>query len=112
MVVYTRKTREGWTLLTVGTVANEDSKRTNERDPFLVHLACRNGTVDFCSALAALVGPVQNIFFLTEHYFNSFVLIAQQAGQAAVLGSLSLSVYLWSIHNQPPPKLKEQLYDI
>jgi hypothetical protein len=24
----------------------------------------------FCSALAALVGPVQNIFFLTVHYFN------------------------------------------
>ncbi len=25
----------------------------------------------FCSALAVLVGPVQNIFFLTVHYFNS-----------------------------------------
>ncbi len=37
--------------------------------------------------LAALVGPVQNIFFITAHYFNSFVPIAQQrqAGQAAVL---------------------------
>jgi hypothetical protein len=41
----------------------------------------------FCFALAALVGPVQ--------YFNSFVLIVQQAGQAAVLGRLSLSVCLW-----------------
>jgi hypothetical protein len=44
------------------------------------------------SALAALVGPVQNILFLTVHYFNSFV--PHQAGQAAVLGRLSLSVYL------------------
>jgi hypothetical protein len=31
-------------------------------------------------------------FFLTIHYFNSFVLIAQQAGQAVVLGRLSLSM--------------------
>jgi hypothetical protein len=32
----------------------------------------RAGTSDFCSALAALVGPVQNIFFLTVHYYSSF----------------------------------------
>ncbi len=31
-------------------------------------------------------------FFLTVHCFNSFVPIAQQAGQAAVLGRLSLSM--------------------
>jgi hypothetical protein len=49
----------------------------------------------FCSALATLVGPVQNTYFLTVHYFNSFVPIAQQAGQAAVLGCLSLSMCLW-----------------
>jgi hypothetical protein len=54
--------------------------------------ACRAGTRDFCSALAALIGPLQNIFFLTVGYFNSFVSIAQQAGQAAVLGRLSLSM--------------------
>jgi hypothetical protein len=47
---------------------------------------------DFCSALAALVGPVKNICCLTVHYFNFFVPIAHQAGQAAVLGRLSLSV--------------------
>ncbi len=29
---------------------------------WLVRWACRAGTRDFCSALAALVGPVQNIF--------------------------------------------------
>ncbi len=55
------------------------------------------GTRDFCSSLAALVGPVQNIFFLTVHYFNFFVPIAQHAGQAAVLGGLSLYVCLWFV---------------
>ncbi len=39
----------------------------------------------FCSALAALVGPVQKIFV---------PIIAQQAGQAAVLGRLFLSMSL------------------
>jgi hypothetical protein len=62
--------------------------------PWLVRWACRAGIRDFCPALAALVSPIQNIF--TVHYFNSFVPIAQQAGQAAVLGRLSLSLCLWS----------------
>jgi hypothetical protein len=65
----------------------------NESGPFLVgSLACHTGTRDFWSALAALVGSVKNIFLLTVQYFNYFVPIAQQAGQAAVLGRLSLSV--------------------
>ncbi len=64
--------------------------------PWLVSWACRAGTRDFCSTLAALVGPVQKIFFLAVHFFNSFVPIAQQAGQAAVLGLLSLNKCLWS----------------
>ncbi len=76
----TRETREGWPLLTVEAQVNGDSMGTNERGPSLVRWACRAGTRDFCSALAALVGLV---------HFNSFVLIAQQAGQAAVLGHLS-----------------------
>ncbi len=59
--------------------------------PWLVRLACRVGTRDFCSALAAVVGPVQNILFHTVHYFNFFVPSAQQAGQAAVLGRLSFT---------------------
>ncbi len=33
--------------------------------PCLVRWACRAGTRDFCSALAVLVGPEQNIFFLS-----------------------------------------------
>jgi hypothetical protein len=64
--------------------------------PWLVHCAvcilCRYK--DFFFALAALVGPVQNIIFLTVHFFNSFVLISQQDGQAVVLGHLSLSMCL------------------
>ncbi len=44
--------------------------------PRLVRWACRARTRDFCPALAALVGPVQNIFFLTVHYFYSYVPIA------------------------------------
>ncbi len=60
--------------------------------PQLVHLACPASTRDFCSALAARAGLVQNILSLTVHYLNYFVPIAQQAGQAAVLGRLSLSM--------------------
>jgi hypothetical protein len=32
----------------------------------LVRRACRARTRDYCPAVAALVGPVQNIFFLTD----------------------------------------------
>ncbi len=52
-----RETREGWPLQSVETEVKRDAKRTNERGPILV------GTRDFCSSLAALVGPVQNIFY-------------------------------------------------
>jgi hypothetical protein len=38
-----------------------------------------------------------NIFFLTKHYFNAFDPVAQQAGQTAVLGCMSLSMCLWCI---------------
>jgi hypothetical protein len=62
--------------------------RMKEALSCLVRWACSAGTREFCSALAALVGPVQNIFF------SSFVPISQQADQAAVLGHLSLSVSL------------------
>ncbi len=63
--------------------------------PGLVRWACRAGTRYFCSALAALVGPVQNVFSSPYINSNSFVPIVQQAGQAAVFGRLSLSVCLW-----------------
>ncbi len=62
---------------------------------WLVRWAHRAGIRDFCSALNALANPKQNyFFFLAVHYLNFFVPIAQQAGQAAVLCRLSLSVCL------------------
>ncbi len=49
--------------------------------------------------LLNIVSPVQTIFFLTRtHYFHSFNPIARQAGQAAVLGHLSLSMCLSGVH--------------
>ncbi len=63
--------------------------------PWLVRWACRAGTRDFSPALTALLCPVQNIFFPHNvHYFNSFVPITQQAGQAVVLGRLSPNMCL------------------
>jgi hypothetical protein len=61
----------------------------------MIRWACCAGTRDFCSPLAAVVGPIQNYIFLIVLCSNSFVPIAQQAGQAAVLGRLSLCVCLW-----------------
>jgi hypothetical protein len=60
-----RETREGWPLLTVEIEVNGDSKSTITIIgvlPWLVRWPCRVRTRDFCSALAALVGTVQNIF--------------------------------------------------
>ncbi len=73
---------------------------------WLVRRARYAGTIDFCSALAALVSPEQNIIFLTAHFFTSLVPIAQQPGQAVVLGRLSL----WAILTPcpPPPILGRQ----
>jgi hypothetical protein len=51
-----------------------------------------SGTRDFYPAWVAVVGPVQNKFSLSVHYFSPLVPIAQQAGQSVVLGHLSLCV--------------------
>ncbi len=65
-----RDTREGWPLLTVETEARWGLKVYKWKGSFcgwfveLVVLVQE----DICSALAALVSPVQNIFFLTVHY--------------------------------------------
>jgi hypothetical protein len=50
--------------------------------PWLIFWALRADTRDFDPALAALViqYKILNIFFLTVHYFNPFVLIAQHVG--------------------------------
>jgi hypothetical protein len=48
--------------------------------------------------MAPIVGPVQNLFSsLYVHCFKSFVPIAQQAGQAVVLGRLSHSMVVTSV---------------
>jgi hypothetical protein len=57
----------------------------------LLGLLCQYKRFLSCHALAALY-----FFFFTLHYFNSFVPIVQQAGQAVVLGRLSLNMCLWS----------------
>ncbi len=63
---------------------------------WLVRWAWRASTRDFWSALAAIVGPVQNTFPHIHNFnFNFFVLITQQAGQANLAGtpvSLCVSV--------------------
>ncbi len=55
--------RRGWPLLTVENEENENSKSTNKRGPWSVRWALHAGTRHFSLALAALVGPVQNLFF-------------------------------------------------
>jgi len=101
--LFTREVREGWPM-TVETEANGDSWSTNGRGLslarfvdlyiFLFIEACRpTGFMLFCPALAALVRPVQNIFFPPHTSFTSFVPIAQRAGQAVVPG-LSLNMCL------------------
>jgi hypothetical protein len=80
-----------------------------------VRWALRVGTRYFCLALAALVSPVQNIFFLTLQYFNSFVPIAQQAEQTVVPGRLSLNMWLWNVERAGKVGRREQkrrLFDI
>jgi hypothetical protein len=59
--------------------------------PWLVRWTSRAGKIDFCPAFVVLVSPVRGIIFLTVHFFTLFVLIAQQPGQAGLLGRLSLA---------------------
>ncbi len=47
----------------------------------------------FCPALSILVIPVPNIILLTANFFTDLVPIAQQPGQAGVLGRLSLCLW-------------------
>ncbi len=72
-----------WPLLTVETETNGNLWSTNEGVlPWLVRCAHRAGKRDFYPALAALVSPVENIFFLTLHYFNLCISTTQQPGWA------------------------------
>jgi hypothetical protein len=69
--------------------------------PSLVRWAFHAGTSDFCPGLVALVGPVQNIFFLTVHYDNLFVPIAQQPRQSCRIASLLMCVSDFALHTAP-----------
>ncbi len=67
-----RETREVWPLLTVNTEVNGNSKRTNEKGIFLgwfIGLVVPVQEI-LVSALAALVGPVQNIFFSSSYIIS------------------------------------------
>jgi hypothetical protein len=66
--------------------------------PWLAHWACRAGTRDFCSALAAIVGPVQNILCLTVHY-ALFKLLQPPSKHHIVLRCIS------SVYCTPPARL-------
>ncbi len=67
--VYIRKTIEGWPLLTVLKLRWMGTQGVQMKVVLVgcFRWACRAGTRKFCPALAALVGPIQNIFFLTVH---------------------------------------------
>jgi hypothetical protein len=85
----TRETREGWDLLTVETEVNGDSKSTNERSPSLVGsmgLSCRYKPFLFCLGCS---GQPSTKYFFPGTLFQLLCAVAQQAGQAAVLGRLS-----------------------
>jgi hypothetical protein len=72
--------------------------------PWLVRLAYSASRRDFCSALAALVGPVLNIF--SSPYTISIPLSPSPSNLAVVLGRLSLKMCLWSCQEvQAGPQL-------
>ncbi len=68
--------------------------------PWLVRWALHAGTRDFCPALAALVRPVQNIFFLAVHYFFQLICPHRPLSWAVVQDRLPLIVCLWSYRMQ------------
>ncbi len=81
--------------MTIETEVNGGSKSTNERGPFLVGslgLSCH-------AEIFVLSQASTKYFFLTVHFFNCFVPIAQQAGQAAVLGRLSISGWYYPMND-------------
>ncbi len=62
------------------------------------------------SALAALVGTEQNIFFLAVHYFSSFVLCLSMCLWTKPAGHLALYSEEYSVKNNFPSK-KRSTYD-
>ncbi len=95
-VLVIRETREGWGpcwLLKMRWIGTQRVQMRWEWSILGWFLPCRASTIDFCLALAALFSPLQNLIFLTAHFFTLLVPIARQPGQAGVLGRLCL----WSI---------------
>jgi hypothetical protein len=68
--VNTREAREGWPLLTVETEVDSGTKSTDERG-YSLGLSCRYKR--FLIYPACSRRPSTKYFFLTIHYFNSFV---------------------------------------
>ncbi len=75
----------------------------------MVHWAYHACTRDFYSALAALVSLEQNNFFLSVHYFNSFVPIAQQYFVLGRLEQPRQDKNLLFRHDKPNKPTKEGL---
>jgi hypothetical protein len=91
-LVRARETREGRPLPTVETEVNGDSKSTNERDPSLVSSLDLSDLYErFCSALAALVGPVGKLCFPVRTPFNPTHKMGMQTYWVARL----LVCFLW-----------------
>ncbi len=102
-----RETREGWPLLTVEIELNGDSKSTNERSHSLLGslgLSCRYKRFLFCLGCSS-----RPIFFSSYTISIRLFPIAQQAGRAAVLGRLSLSMCLWLHTPSPTSKFRNNL---
>ncbi len=91
-----RESREGWACWLLKQRLNGDSKSTNERSPSLVGslgLSCRYKGPLFC--LGCSSRPSTKYFFPPPHTIsNPLSLINQQAGQAVVVGRLSLCICL------------------
>jgi hypothetical protein len=94
-----RETREGWPRLTPETNGNFWSTCTFERVlpflPWLIRWAPCTGTRDFLSCLRCISQPCTKYFFLTAHYFTSFVSFAHPAGHAVVPRRLSFNMCLY-----------------
>ncbi len=84
-------------MLSVETDVKGDSKSTNERGRAMVGLlgmSCRYKKCLFC--LGSSSGPSTKYFFPTVKLFKFICPCRPQAGQAAVLGRLSLIMLVWS----------------
>ncbi len=89
----------------VETKANGDSWSTYERGPSLVDPVV--GTVDFCSALAALISPVQKIyFFLTAHFFTLLVQILFISTLSFLCVAISWLMFRNTCKGQPDKKCR------